>query len=504
MKKQWIKTRRVKFASVALTLTVLTVAVVILFNAVFNSLAKRYDWQVPMTAQKNFDVTDSCYALLDEVLGNSTQTVDILFCDSPEALEADGTTIYVYRTAISLSERYPEKLRVACKDIVTNPGAVRDYANRVDITTGETVDIDIKSSSVILVSGEFHRVYDITEFFVFEQGDTDKVWGYNGERKLAAGILRAVSPEHPMVAFTNNHGELFYDYELMYLLDDAGYDIVHLDLTKEAIPEHCSLIITYNPGSDLLANETADISEIEILEGFLQKPGNSFLLFVGNGTPKFQNFEKFLSDWGISFGYTDPIENGSSQRYMIKDSMATLTSDGYTIYGEATSLAGSNADYVIFKNATSIEQAEGYESLGNGSYQKGNRTMHQWFRSGESSAAWANGKMVAGGERAMMAVTEQESEAGTSRVAVISSVYFCEEQFLQSAVYGNGDTLLAFLEEVSGVRTPKGLSLKPFSQASISMITTMQMLYWTVALIAVPVLILTGCGIWVLLRRRNA
>ena len=512
MKKQVIRTRKVRFAVITAVLTALVITVAVLANAVFGTLAKRYGWYTSMLATESYDVTDDCFALLGEAFEQQPDAeVEIIFCDVAENLMEESTRRYLYETATAIAERYPDQLTVTCHDIWTNPNTVRQYTSTVNPLTGETVETTRKSTSGILVSEGYHRVYALEEFYVFKDGDTSQVWAYNGEKKLAAGILRAISEEEHIVCLTNNHGEVFYDYELLYLLDDAGYSIVYLDLYKDPIPENCEMIISYNPNSDLIADEELSaVSETDILEEFLSEEGHSFWVFVEDGTPELSHMESYLETWGVDFSYYESTANNAKYRYMVQDSSQSLTSDGYTIYGEAVK-SGHSAELldgldrkVVFKNATAMKAAQGFVSNGDGSFVKGERTMYSLYQSGSNAVSWANGNPVSGEGAILMAMTEQKNSVGSSYVGVISSVDFSAEEFLQSAVYGNGDVILHTLKNMGRELVPEGLTIKPFSSTDISTITTAQMLHWTIALAAVPAVTVTLVAVAVLVRRRRA
>lgn len=515
MKKHFIRNRRVRWGGIAAVLTILVITVTVLANAVFGTLAKRYQWYTPMSAEMNYDVTEDCYTLLNEFFAafsaNGTPHAEIIFCDTADNIEADPTQLYVYRTATELAARYPENIKISCYDIWTNPNTVRNYTTTLNPTTGETVETAIKSTSVIIVSEGYHRVYTLEEFFVFKDGDTETPWAYNGEKKLASGIMHAIDPEEPVACLTKNHGEIFYDYELILLLDDAGYALSFIDLSKDPIPENCDLIISFNPNSDLLvADEYSSISEVEILDAFLAEDGNSFWVFLENGTPELTNFEKYLDGWGVDFGYYTSPE-GRNYRHMVQDAAQSLTSDGYTIYGDAAD-AGSSGEMltglerkVVFKNATAMQAAQGFVNNGDGSYTKGDRTLYSLYEGGASAVSWANGKAVASADGAMlMSLTEQSRGGAKSYVGVASSVNFCAEEFLQSAVYGNTDTLMRAFRTVGKTHTPEGLTVKPFESLDISTITTRQMLWWTVGLAATPAVAVTAIAVAVLVKRRRA
>lgn len=513
MKKPFLRDRKTRYGGITVLLTVLIIAVTVLANAVFGTLAKRYTWYSFMVSEGTYDVSSACFSLLDNAFEKTPDAkVKLVFCSLPNAKgEMDDSTLnYVYHTAKMLKERYPDRIEIACEDIWTNPGSVRKYKQMVNPITGEDVEINIKSTSVIIVSDDFHRTYDLTEFFVFENGDTSKVWAYDGEKKLSAGMIRAISDEERVVCLTDNHGEIFYDYELVYLLDDAGYTITYLDLHKDPIPANCDLIISSNPNSDLVSDTVSAKSEIDILEEFLAVEGNSFLVLLENGTPSLPNFEKFLAGWGVELSYYEDRESGFRYRYMVQDTANSLTSDGYTIYGQAVT-TGHSAELteglirpIIFKNATALAPAQGFVNKGDGSYTSGDRTLYSLYTSSNSAYCWANGKTVAGGGAMLMTLTEQKTAKGSSFVGVIASADFGQEEFLQSAVYGNTDLMMRTFETMGNDLTTEGLSIKPFSSTTISTITTAQMLRWTLSLSLIPAAVITLTAIILLVRRRRA
>ena len=517
MKKHFIRDRKMRYGGITVALTVLVIAVTLLVNAVFGSLAARYNWITDMNELGMFDVTDECYDYLDDVFSDAVAAgasakVEIIFCDLLKNINEESTQKQLYHTAQSLQARFPEYITLNCYDILSDPTVVRGkYDTSEDPHTGLFDEIAVSTTDVILVSEGYHRVYNLAEFFSFKDNSAENLWGYNGEKKLAAGIMKAVSPNRPTACLTNNHGEVFYDYEILNVLDDAGYKVTYLDLYQGTIPENCSLIVTYNPMSDLvLAEETGSaVSERDALESFLSEDGNSYWVFMDNSTPNLPNFEAFLENWGTDFSYH--TSNDKQYRYMVQDTAQSLTSDGYTIYGEASAeslgaeLFADLNRTAIFKNATAMEPAAGYVNNGDGSYTKGDRVMYSLYTGGENAVAWANGSPVNDADQAiLMSLTRQTNANGTAYVGVVSSAEFATENFLQSAVFANSDVLCAVLEEQGKENTPIGLTLKPYEQTEISTVTTRQMFVWTLCLCGIPAIVLAGVGVFVLLKRRRA
>lgn len=516
MKKTVIRNRKMRYGGIAVLLTLLVITVTVLTNAAFGKLAKRYTWYTPLEAPVTYDVSEACYGLLGNVFSSVTANggsaqAEIIFCDTAKNLVEDPTQKYVYESATQLAARYPNNIKITCYDIWTNPNTVRKYSSTLNVQTGEMVESRLKSTSVIVTDmANYHRVYSLEEFFVFKDGDTSQLWAYNGEKKLASAILRAVDPSEPTVCLTNNHGEVFYDYELMYLLDDAGYNLRFIDLYNEEIPENCKMIVSYNPNTDMVVkDELSAISETEKLDAFLSKAGNSFLVFLENGTPNLPNFEAYLSGWGVAFFYHNVGDR--SYRYMVQDASQSLTSDGYTIYGKAAQegkgaeiLAGLS-DTVVFKNATAMKNSATFISNGDGSYTDGNRTLYSLYTGDKNAVCWANGASVASGSNAiLMSLTEQNLTNGCSYVGVVASADFSEESFLQSAVYENTDLLMRTFHTVGKTYTPEGLTIMPFESTDISTVTTRQMLWWTIGLTLTPAVVVTATAVFVLIKRRRA
>ena len=175
MRNPFTRNRRARYGWMTVLLTVLLITVVVLSNALVTKLVERYSLYINMNAKANYDVTDTCYRILDTVLANRQDTINIIFCDTEQNLKADESLLYVYKTANSLAERYPERIQLQYHDIWLNPESVRRFSSTVNPATGEEMEITLATNSIIIENGDYHRVYDLTEFFVFAEGDTSQI-----------------------------------------------------------------------------------------------------------------------------------------------------------------------------------------------------------------------------------------------------------------------------------------------------------------------------------------
>ncbi len=454
--------------------------------------------------------------------------VRIIFCDDRDALVENTTQRYVLETAEDLEREFPDIISVEFVNVWKNPSAVQKYKG--------TSQSKIYSTNVILESGTEWRVYSLNAFFTFNDTDSTTPWAYNGEKKLASGILAVIKAESPIACLTVNHGEAFTDYAFLSLLQDAGYIVQSLDLSKEEIPADCRLIVIYNPTSDfLIKNNISDVSEIAKLNKWLDE-FNSLMVFMSPSSPVLPNLEEYLEEWGIVFNRVTDKNTNEVYPYMIKDSSKSLTADGMTIVGEYTTKglgASIHTDMrsvsyppkVIFKNTMSISYASTYDLLTYkdeddssnnylyGSYYSNgvSRSIYDVFVSSPDAVALAGGEQVAEANALepfkLMTITREaqmvsNDDEDYSYVLACASTDFASQDFLQSNVYGNSDVLISALRSMGKETIVVDLDFKPFASTEIESITTAEANQYTIILTVVPATVVLGLGIYIVVRRK--
>ena len=489
--------KALRHGGVTVALTVLIVVVVILLNASVTSLSMRYGWYINMNPTLLYPVTDTCYDYLDEfVIPKTNEDIRIIFCDEEENIRGDVTQSYVLNTAEELAEKYPDTVKLEFLNVWENPKIAREY--------GVTA-----STSVVVACGETSRVCTLRDFFVFPAGDNENPSAYNGEKRFAVAMKAVVSPDAPVAYLTLNHGESTEDYALMYALTDAGYMINYLDALSFDIPEDCGLLVSYNPARDFTAVDgVSGYSEIDKLDAYLRE-GGKFMYFVSADTfaaGGFTHIETYLKDWGVTFAHDTGAE-GVEECFAIRDTAHSITTDGYTLLGripEAASDIMADVDGVIrVANATAIQIPEAFAASGD-TYVSGTRTLTPLLRSYAGAEAWAGGRPVDRTAEGYDLITLTEDSATGASVLVCSSTEFAIEATLQGGGYGNASFLLSAITAMGKEEVPVGLKSQPFSDDTIHILTTAQARNITIALVAVPVLIVTVWGLIVLIRRRFA
>ena len=491
--------KALRHGSVTVALTVLILVVVILLNASVTTLAMRYGWYVNMNPTLLYPVTDTCYDYLDEfVIPRADEGIRIIFCDDEENIRADVTQSYVLGTAEDIAAHYPGKVSVEYLNVWENPKIAREY--------GVTA-----STSVVVVAGDQSRVCTLRDFFLFPVGDTENPSAYNGEKRFAVAMKAVVSPDAPVAYLTLNHGEATEDYALMYALTDAGYMINYLDALSFDIPEDCGLLVSYNPARDFTAVDgVSGISEIDKLDAYLQR-GGKFMYFVSADTfaaGGFENIETYLETWGVTFAHDTGAE-GIEECFALRDTGHAITTDGYTLLGRipetgsAPSIMKDVTGALRAANATAIQIPDTFTES-NGNYVNGTRTLIPLLRTYAGAEAWAGGRPVDRTTKGYELVTLTDDEATGGAVLVCSSTEFAIEGTLRIGGYGNAAFLLSALSAMGMDESPVALQSQPFSDTTIHILTTAQARTITIALVAIPVLVVTVWGAIVLIRRKFA
>jgi len=505
--------RRFRYGSLSVVLTVFVIAVVVIVNVIFQTLATRYAWFVDMTSSGTFTLSDDCRDYVadniiplidaDNAALSEDQKIRIIFCDDKAAWEEQTVQKYLVNTATELADAFPDHIEIEYINIWNHPSLAKKYKVFAD-------------TNVVIEYGDRYVLRPLNDFYVFNSADTATPIAYNGEKSLATGILHVAQRKTPIAYLTVNHGETLADSSFLNLLVDAGYTYNYLDLMNYEIPEDCELLITYNPVKDFAVNDGISVKdEIAKLDAYMEQ-GGAYMVFVNSDTfvaGEFVNIETYLEGWGVNFMHS-PVA-GIEHCYTVKDTSQSLSVDGYTVLGNyTTNSRGASiaqvAGYspVVFSRATCISPAEGFSAAGDGTYTKNGCTLSPILTSGENAEAWAGGKAVANATAEnpfiMMTLSEKTVSGGTGYILTCTSTTFADEDALNSPVYGNGNVLLASIETIGNDRIPTTLTSKPFADSTIDTITVAQKTYITVLLATVPALIAAAAGMIILIRRKHA
>lgn len=512
------KGRNLPYGIVAVFVTLLVLAAVVIFNVIAGALAGRYEWMyINMNTSLTFEISDDCKDYLSETVipeidkanaslaqaGKSEEKITLLFCDNEENIEAEQTRKYILESAQQLLDMFPDYIKLDYMNIWEEPSRAR--------ALGVTASTDV----VCMFNGR-HETMTLTDFYVFEDVSTSTPTGYNGEKIFASCLMRVTQEYSPMCYVTANHGESFDDYEFMRAIVEAGYTISFIDLSMDEIPEDCDLLVTFDPKQDLIVSDAVSgVSEVQKIDDYMSN-GGKYMVFLSADTfvaGSHENLETLLADWGVTYKH-ETGDEGIENCHLIRDLNNSLSVDGYTILARIPSsglgasvmsgLDGSN----VFGRSTAIAFAEDFTSDGNGNYVKGARTAFPLMVSHGSAEAWMAGRAVARASEdpfVLMSMSIQDCDNGEKSYLIASaSTEFGSAEAMQSTVIDNSKTLTGILSYMGKDNAPVELTFKSFGSDDIESLTTFHANLLTVILTAAPALVCLVAGIFVLVRRKNS
>ncbi len=516
--KNHIQSRNVKYGTVSITLTALAIVAVLIFNVITSLMATRYEWlYIALSPASTFEISEECEEYLQEYVIDVANKYNsdkpeaeqrklvVTFCEEEKVILEEDWKKYVYDSVVQIKELFPEYIEVDYLDIWENPSKAREMG----VTS---------ITNVVCSFGDKHEALDMKDFYIYDNAYSSTPIAYNGEKMIAAALMRAVQEESPVCYFTANHGEAFDGYEFMRAVVESGYTLGFLDLANDPIPEDCSLLVTFDPKQDLVAaNDVSSVSEVDKLEAYMNA-GGKYMVFVSADTfvsGSRANLEGFLASWGITYVH-ETGSDGTEKCYLIKDSSNSLSVDGYTVLAENVS-SGKGGEIMadmpqnnVFSNSTCIKFSENFVGNGNGSYTatvgENIRTVSPLILSFDSAEAWAGGRAVARASDepfVLMAISEQECASGEKACLIASaSVNFASDDHMKSAVIGNSRTVMGIFKYMGRENAPANLTFQYFAGTEIESLTTKTANTVTVMLALIPTVICAVAGVVVLVRRR--
>lgn len=477
--------RKLKYGSIALALTLVTVAAVILVNVIFSSLAYKNNWYIDMSKSGVYELSDAGRAMLDDI----TADINIRFCRPFDELEQNGMSQMILSLVREMAANY-DNITYDYIDIIKDPTSVVKYKT----TTGDTID----ESYVIVESGKNFRKFKNTSLFVTDE-DGNYV-GFNGEYKLISAMVQITQTETPIAYFTTTHGESISG-EMVSLFVDAGFEVLPIDLTTQEIEEGARVVVISNPIYDFEGISEATKgrkSEIEKIDDFLDSFGN-IMVFVDPDTGELPELFDFLGEWGIVF-----------EEAVLKDPENSLDTGHYALVGEYSVEEGDGAS--LIKSITSlktppktvISYARPLKLLWS---EKNNRATSTVIYTSDKAEKYVDGEKTETGRYPLVAVSFErryvDNTPHYSYVYACGSKYLTDSDYIGQKAYGNSDVVFAMMRQMGRNQVPVDLKYKLFDNEALT-ITTSEATKWTVVLTVVLPLIFLVAGIAVWLRRKHA
>ena len=291
-----IKKKQFRHGALAVILTVLFIAGVVLVNAVAEFAVKRVPQLSPdLTAGEIYTLSDETRKLLDEL----DEDVRIYIFASENALKNPSAETDPYGQipmAYELIKRYPQyssHIEIINIDLATQPGYLDIFSEFRDA---------LEEYSVII---ESHRRTKVTSFYEFLPSlsgttatdsvslDEDSSVAETCISSLIKTVTLDVTPKAVYLDGLGGAAEVDYLLNALYI---NGFDVSSVDIRSQDIPEDAQLIIISSPQYDLTLDQCSRIERFLTGNDAL---GKTFLFLSSQYMPQTPNLDALLEDWGI-------------------------------------------------------------------------------------------------------------------------------------------------------------------------------------------------------------
>ena len=295
--KNIFRTSGTRHGAYSVGLTVLVIAVVIVFNLIVGQIPEAYR-NLDVSSTKIYDISDTTTELLDSLDSDVDMTV----------LAVKDSTDERITTFLSRYAALSGKIHMEWIDPVLHPSALTDYdttENTIVVSCEDTGKTTTVSFDDILVLDEYSYYYYGTESYT----------EFDGEGQLTGAVNYVTNDTDHTIYQTTGHGESSLSTTITDLMEKNSYTLSEVNLLMTtSVPDDCDLLLMDAPTTDLSADES------EMLRSYLADGGKVMILFGDTSSAELPNLSEVLSEYGMEAadGYiADPTRCYQGNYYYI-------------------------------------------------------------------------------------------------------------------------------------------------------------------------------------------
>lgn len=287
--KAFFRSRKAKKGSLAVLLTVLFIAAIVLLNIVSNLLVARFPaLSLDLTKSSVFELQEDT----KEYVRDLDQKVVITILQEEADFEANGDYYVQANKLIRQLEQESSHIELKYIDLTANPTFTSQYQN-VDWT---------KPHLILVESGGDYRVIDAEDMFEYDQETyyyygTYQITSQHTEQAVVTAILNVTTEEKVKVTVLSGQGEqdcsVFTD-----LLQNNAYDVEEVSLLTGEISKDSRFVIIFDPSTDIDDDVYSTLSDWLYNNGDY---GHTLVYLPNDQTPQseFKNLNSLLEEWGM-------------------------------------------------------------------------------------------------------------------------------------------------------------------------------------------------------------
>ena len=490
--KALLQSRKMRHGSLAVILTAVGVAVVVLLNVVVGLLVDRFpELKADLTANKAFALSNDT----KDYMSRLTKDVKLHIVASEEDFTSVSTHFVQAKNLLDkMASASNGKFTYDFVDTTENPQFAQDYPN-VNWKTNDTMGV--------MVCGKQYKGLSVTDCFTYDEEyfNSMGVYQWTGttiEQAVVKAALDVTTENKVIVDVMTGEGENSDDGYggVTALLTDNAYQVNEVSLLTGTLDKDARFVLLFAPERDLSDEAAA------ALQKWLENDGKygKTLIYVANADPrlgeiKTPNIDAILSDYGMALNKGMLYETDPNHR--LNNTTPYVSLLDYTDY--YTEKLSSQNVFVVNEYALGVTIKD--ENTAHALLQSSDKAGILPFDAGDDFDAEANitGKPIPVAAEGVKAGTEQ-----SSNVVVFSSKAMLLSADLNYPSFNNAEYFMTLVNTIADkednavIIESKTIDNATLGAPSATASNAMMILFMFV----IPAAVLaTGIVLWI--RRRN-
>jgi len=497
MEKVKMNTKKLKYGTVSVVITVIVVAAIVLANVILSVVAGRINMKIDLTENNVFNISQESI----DYLSTLNEPVEIVTM-ADETTFSTSTYVY-YKQAYEVLKKYAvcsDKVTVNFVDMTKNPTYVNKYSQ---IYKG-TID----QYSIVVSCGQRIKVLSINDLYNTEidyNTFTNRIVSSKAEQVITSAIMYVTDPDPMKAVIFSSAAAGESNDNISSMLEDNGFETVSIDPITEEIPEDTDLIVINAPTNDYPSEL------IDKLYKFLENDGKygKNLIYTADFNQKSTpNIDAFLSEWGLQVGAGMVAESDGNNvvfnsPYAIASYIPDTLSDTY-----ANNIAQKTLPVIsyysrpvnILFETSGIIKTTPLITTNDTTYVITNE-MQEAYQKGED----VNPIYAAQNTMAVSAKTtyDENNKEVSSHVLVVGSSYFFGADLTQQSYCNNGDLFVSAVNYMTGKTDGITIVAKDLSSKTFTASKTAFNVCFIIFVLVIPIVVLVfGVIIWVVRRHK--
>lgn len=473
--------RKLKYGTVSVIVTISFIAAVVLLNVIVGIISDRVNITADLSYDGVYTLDSQTENYVKSVLNSN---VDVTVLSSEKTFESDKNNRQVSEILKEMA-RLNSHIKLNYLDLNQNP----NYTSRFK---GETL-----AANYIVVESEKnnrHRIITPQDYFGIKDDQAAAYYYYYGivggyyiEQEMLSAMIYAVDEKLVKVAFTEGYGERDSS-TLRNLLIKNGYEVEAVNLITSEIPNDADIAVIFAPTIDI------DSAQLKKLDKFLENDGKTVFYFASTLQPETPNIEEFLSDWGLSVGYS--VIGQHDTQYLM--SSITLyahlqqvfdTDYTHSSYGKNLYMPGADLRPIITTDRAGITLTPLVKTYDKAFLYPLNLGENDQFDTDKAENGVFNDIVI--------------SDNGKSKVCAVGSESFTGGVLTSYSNSVNADLFIELFGNVSGKAETITVNPKQSAVITFEMSASTAKILAMVLCIAIPIIVIAlGIGVWVYRRHK--